>query len=103
MNDKAAKEKLNLEDKLYRTRYEPDTAHSHVSLSEEKQDTEDTRKLLKICPAEVYKPDPNDESRIAVSHENCLECGTCRKALEKDDTVEWKYPDGGKGVKYRYG
>ena len=95
--------KLSLEDKLYRTRYEPDTAHSHISLREEIQGTEDARTLLKICPAEVYKQDPNDAQRITASHENCLECGTCRKALKDGDHVEWKYPEGAMGVKYRYG
>lgn len=99
-----SEEKMSLEDKLYRTKYEPDPGRPHVELDEEKTAAhpEQNRKLLKICPAEVYKQDPNDANKITVSHENCLECGTCRKAT-KDDSVRWNYPDGGMGVKYRHG
>lgn len=92
----------SLADKLYRTKYEPDAAHSHIEVNADKLRQVKTRKLLKICPAEVYKADPNDPEKVTVSHENCLECGTCRKASEEEG-VEWKYPDGGKGVKYRFG
>ena len=95
-------ERLTLADKLYRTKYEPDAAHPHIKVDEGKLRQTRGRKLLKICPAEVYKQDPNDPAKVTVSHENCLECGTCRQAAE-DEGVEWKQPDGGKGVKYRYG
>lgn len=95
-------EKLSLADKLYRTKYEPDAAHPHIAMDEAKLKAAKTRKCLKVCPAEVYKRDPNDPEKVTVSHENCLECGTCRQAAD-DEGVEWKQPDGGKGVKYRYG
>lgn len=93
---------LTLVDKLYRTKYEPDTAHSHIELDVKELGEEKARRLLKICPAEVYKKDPNDPSKVAVSHENCLECGTCRKAAGKKG-LKWKSPKGGMGVKYRFG
>ncbi len=93
---------LSLPDKLYRTRYEPDPAHPHVRVDSAKLRSARTRKLLKICPAEVYTKDPNDPQNVQASHENCLECGTCRQAAS-DEGVEWKHPDGGKGVKYRFG
>lgn len=96
-------EKLTLEDKLYRTRYEPDPGHPHVDMkSKDGKTPEQNKALLKICPAEVYKEDPNDPENINVSHENCLECGTCRQVAEKN-SLEWKHPDGGMGVKYRHG
>ncbi len=95
-------EPMSLADKLYRTRYEPDPAHPHIQVDPEQLRAAATRKLLKICPAEVYTPDPNNPSNVQVSHENCLECGTCRHAAA-DEGVQWKFPDGGKGVKYRYG
>ena len=96
------KTSMTLEDKLYRTRYEPDTAHSHITLDEERCRRCEDKPCIRACPAEVYKEDPNDPAKIAVSHENCLECGTCRKVCPHD-AVTWKYPDGGMGVKYRYG
>lgn len=93
---------MTLADKLYRTKYEPDAAHPHIVLDDTVCATCKDKVCLVICPAEVYKKDANDESKIAVSHENCLECGTCRKACPYDG-IAWKYPDGGKGVKYRFG
>jgi ferredoxin like protein len=95
-------EKMTLADKLYRTKYEADPGHAHIVVDGEKLKAARTRKLLKICAAEVYKADPNDPEKVTVSHENCLECGTCRQ-VSTDEGVEWKYPDGGKGVKYRHG
>ncbi|MDZ4197665.1 MAG: 4Fe-4S dicluster domain-containing protein [Kiritimatiellia bacterium] len=94
-------EDLTLADKLYRTKYETD-AHSHIETIDEICRVCKNRVCLKICPAEVYKTDPNDPQRIAVSHENCLECGTCRKACPYEG-IRWAYPDGGRGVKYRFG
>ncbi len=95
---------MSLEDKLYRTKYEPDPSHPHIKVDQEKtkQKHDRNKKLLKVCPAEVYKEDPNDPDQINASHENCLECGTCRQVV-KDDSIEWKQPDGGMGVKYRHG
>jgi ferredoxin like protein len=97
------KQNLSLEDKLYRTKYEPDAANPHIVLDNRKGDPEKKKALLKVCPAEVYKPDPNDPDSIAVSHENCLECGTCRQIVDDEDVLKWKQPDGGMGVKYRHG
>ena len=93
---------LTLEDKLYRTRYEPDAAHPHISIEGSHCLSCSERPCLFFCPAEVYKKDPNDATRIAISHENCLECGTCRYGCPFQ-AIDWRYPDGGMGVKYRYG
>jgi len=97
-------DKLTLEDKLYRTKYEPDSSNPHIEIDQEKDsDKEELKKLLKTCPAEVYKEDPNDKDKINVSHDNCLECGTCRQIVKDKDKLAWKYPDGGMGVKYKKG
>ena len=97
------KDKMSLEDKLYRTKYEPDTSNSHIEANQEDGDNGDLKKLVKICPAEVYKEDPNDEDKITVSHDNCLECGTCRQVVPDEKKLKWKFPDGGMGVKYKNG
>mgnify|MGYP006292760525 CR=1 FL=1 len=93
---------LSLEDKLYRTRFETDS-NPHIDINPEKDNLEELRKLLKICPSEVYKENMNDRNKINVSHENCLECGACRKVINNFEIFEWRYPLGGKGVKYRHG
>jgi ferredoxin like protein len=93
---------LTLEDKLYRTKYEPDAAHPHIEVDTEHCPKCEKKPCLFFCPAEVYKRDANNEDLVTVSHENCLECGTCRFACPFQ-AIDWRYPDGGLGVKYRYG
>ena len=93
---------LSLEDKLYRTRYEPDAAHSHITVDGSHCATCEDKPCLRFCSGEVYKPDPNDPGQITISHENCLECGTCRHGCPFN-AITWNYPDGGMGVKYRFG
>ena len=93
---------LTLEDKLYRTKYEPDAAHPHIEVNSDHCVKCADKPCLFFCPAEVYKPNPNDENLVTVSHENCLECGTCRYGCPYQ-AIDWRYPDGGMGVKYRYG
>lgn len=93
---------LSLEDKLYRTKYEPDSDHPHIKVDNQKCEKCVEKFCILVCPAGVYKLDPNNELLIAVSHDNCLECGTCVKACDKD-AIDWQYPCGGMGVKYRFG
>jgi len=93
---------LSLQDKLYRTRYEPDAAHPHIRVKPESCVNCHEKPCLFFCPAEVYRKDANDPRLISVSHENCLECGTCRYGCPYE-AIEWNYPDGGRGVKYRFG
>jgi len=93
---------LTLEDKLYRTRFESDPDNPHIKVDDNICRQCEEKTCLYICPAKVYTPNPNDDSLISVSHENCLECGTCRIACV-DEGIDWQFPDGGMGVKYRYG
>mgnify|MGYP001559430762 CR=1 FL=1 len=91
-----------LADRLYRTRYEPDPNRPHIRIDRDKCRSCASRTCVHICPAEVYRVDPNDASAVAASHENCLECGTCREVCPHD-AIAWTFPDGGRGVKYRFG
>ena len=93
---------LTLADKLYRTKYEPDEAHPHIKVNAQACVTCADKPCLFFCPAEVYRRDANDAQRITVSHENCLECGTCRYGCPYQ-AIDWRYPDGALGVKYRFG
>lgn len=93
---------LTLEDKLYRTRYEADPDNPHIKVSRELCARCDEKPCLFICPAGVYKESPEDPNLIIVSHENCLECGTCRRICP-EKAIEWRFPEGGMGVKYRFG
>jgi ferredoxin like protein len=93
---------LTLQDKLFRTKYEPDTAHPHIEVKDDLCLACPGQPCLFFCPAAVYTRNPNDPKRIHVSHENCLECGTCIHACPPK-SIQWHFPDGGLGVKYRYG
>jgi ferredoxin like protein len=93
---------LTLEDKLYRTKYEPDAAHPHIKVNDDACVRCDKKPCLRFCSGGVYKLNPSDKQHVTVSHENCLECGTCRFGCPFD-AIDWQYPDGGMGVKYRYG
>ena len=93
---------LTLEDKLYRTKYEPDSDHPHIKVDNEICRNCLDKPCVLVCPAGVYKLDPNDETQILVSHDNCLECGSCVKTCPHD-AIDWQYPAGGLGVKYKLG
>jgi ferredoxin like protein len=93
---------LTLADKLYRTKYEPDSDHPHITVKDELCRTCAAQPCVLMCPAEVYKVSPNDPRLITVSHDNCLECGTCIQVCPLG-SVDWRFPDGGLGVKYRFG
>ena len=92
---------LTLEDKLYRTRYEPDSAHPHITVKPEICRTCADKPCVLLCPARVYKLKPDETEVVLVSHDNCLECGTCVQVCPTD-SLDWRFPDGGIGVKYRY-
>jgi ferredoxin like protein len=91
-----------LEDKLFRTKYEPDADNSHIQVDSNLCQTCVQKPCTYICPAKVYNNDPNNEKLISISHENCLECGTCIKICPSS-AISWKCPDGAIGVKYRFG
>ncbi len=93
---------MTLQDKLYRTKYEPDTDHPHIEVDNAICAGCVGQPCVLLCPAEVYKPNPNDAKQIMVSHDNCLECGTCIQVCPHD-SVKWAFPDGAMGVKYRFG
>lgn len=93
---------LTLADRLYRTKYEPDSEHPHIRLAQELCRTCTPRPCLHVCPAGVYRLSPEDPGKVTVSHDNCLECGTCRRICPHA-AIDWRFPDGGLGVRYRFG
>lgn len=93
---------LTIEDKLYRTRFETDEEFSHITVNDAVCRMCPDKPCLYVCPAGVYKSNPNDRDLIVAQHENCLECGTCR-VICVEEGIQWQFPNGGMGVKYRYG
>ncbi len=56
------------------------------------------RPCLYVCPADLYELD--DQQKMVVNWEGCLECGTCMICCDKD-ALEWHYPRGEFGVQFR--
>jgi len=52
-----------------------------------------------VCPAHCYLWNEEKE-RLDFGYELCLECGTCLLICDRG-ALEWSYPKGGFGVRYR--
>lgn len=92
-------EHFTLREKLFRTRFKPDT-ETHLRVNQDVCRECSERVCLKVCPAEVYTE--GEDGLIVVGFEGCLECGTCRIACTRE-AIDWINPKGGFGVCYRYG
>ncbi|MEW6487534.1 MAG: 4Fe-4S dicluster domain-containing protein [Thermodesulfobacteriota bacterium] len=57
-------------------------------------------RAIPLCPAGLYSRD--DQGRVALTVDGCLECGTCRVVCGTE-VLEWAYPEGGCGVQFRFG
>jgi len=51
------------------------------------------------CPASCYQWDEKKQ-KIDFAYEPCLECGTCLLVCDAG-ALEWNYPRGGFGVRFR--
>jgi ferredoxin like protein len=57
------------------------------------------RACVFTCPARCYQWNENS-ARVDFAYEACLECGTCLIVCDKA-ALQWNYPKGGFGVRYR--
>lgn len=57
---------------------------------------------LYVCPAKVYKL---SEGHLVYNPEGCMELGACTIVCHHigKGAIKWSYPEGGKGILYRYG
>lgn len=51
------------------------------------------------CPARCYEWNEKREG-VEFAYEACLECGTCLVVCDRG-AIEWHYPRGGYGVRFR--
>ena len=96
----SGKTNLSVEEKLETVKFKIDK-NAHITVKKELCKDCTTRPCLTICPAENYQWDEKTDELI-FNYEGCLECGTCRITCPKD-AIDWSYPQGGYGVKYRFG
>jgi electron transfer flavoprotein-quinone oxidoreductase len=52
------------------------------------------KKMVTLCPAKCYT---EENGKVIIQHEGCVDCGTCSQE------TEWKHPRGEKGINYKYG
>ena len=90
--------KKSIQDKLATIKYNCDSK-SHLTLDSKKCEKCKNKICTQICPAKVYEFDEN-LNEIIVQYENCLECGACRVACQKN-AIDWKYPSSGCGVIFK--
>ena len=87
---------MNINEKLASLKYNKDN-ESHLSVDNDICMRCKNRCCTYICPANVY-----EKCTMTIRYENCLECGACRIACEKNNIL-WKYPNVEYGVKFKNG
>ncbi len=88
-----------IEDKLGLLRYKIDAEHPHIQISKEICEECKHRPCIVGCPANCFK---YEDEEMQFQYEDCIECGTCR-VICPYGAVDWNYPRGTFGVKFRYG
>lgn len=91
---------MNIDEKLYTVKSVPDR-DSHLHPDNGQCIHCDSKACTYVCPANVYEWD-EEQQKLIVNFENCLECGACRIACERQ-SLKWEYPKGTKGVKFKFG
>ena len=91
--------KVNVKDLLSRNAYKL-SKESYIRVNQELCRECENRCCRYVCPDAVYLLD--EEDKINVEYEGCLECGTCQVVCPHD-AIEWDYPQGGCGILFKYG
>jgi len=94
------KSSLSIDERMATVKFKIDK-QAHITVRKKCCKTCTTRPCLTICTAENYQWDEKRDDLI-FNYEDCLECGTCR-IICPHDAIDWSYPRGGYGVKYRFG
>jgi len=102
MNNKAGNMKItvNVDEYLGLNKFTVDEENAHIELVEAPE-TEEFLKLVRICPAALYKINENGDKSF--DYAGCLECGTCRIACGDTIIKKWQYPRSTMGIEYRHG
>jgi ferredoxin like protein len=90
----------HIDDKLFTVKYNCDE-ESHLKPNQDECKKCKDRPCTYVCPANVYEWS-EEQQKLLVGFENCLECGACRIACSSH-TLEWKYPKAGCGVTFKLG
>ena len=69
-----------------------DDHQSHIKVLNPQ--SEFMRKIVTLCPAKCYS---EEDGRVLIQHEGCVDCGTCSQE------TQWRHPRGEKGIQYKFG
>ena len=69
-----------------------DDHQSHIKVLNSQSDF--MKKLVTLCPAKCYS---EEDGRVLIQHEGCVDCGTCSQE------TQWRHPRGEKGIQYKFG
>lgn len=101
MGDVLPGTRRSIESKLYLDRFQVDEV-PHITIIDQEICRRCPEKWCNyICPAAVYEYDLEGERNL-VSHEGCVECGTCRIGCPYRN-IDWRFPRGGFGIQHRFG
>ena len=91
---------VNVDEYLALDKYEVDEESAHIELVDD-PDIEEFLKLVRVCPAALYKID--EDGKKSFDYAGCLECGTCRIACGDTIVKKWENPPAhdGRGVPLR--
>ena len=92
--------KMSVDDKLGLNKFYPDEHNPHIEIDPDFTDEKEIMRVVKACPAELYK---YENGKVIFNHEGCLECGTCRVVSGGKVLRVWHYPVGSMGIEYRQG
>ena len=90
-----------MEERLFQNRYLVDEGRPHIQINRAAVDSPQLRSLISICPAGCYTAD--EDGRVEIASDGCMECGTCRIVCQATGEIEWSYPRGGYGVLFKFG
>ena len=92
--------RMTVEDKLGADKFSVDEEHSHILVDKACRDAAEIDRVVRVCPAALYKKDGDG---VRFDYLGCLECGTCRIVAGNTVLSKWEYPQGTMGVEFRYG
>ena len=81
----------SLADRVAKLSYNDDGL-SHIKVV--KPTIEFMKKMVTLCPTKCFS---EENGNVLISHEGCVECGTCSQE------TQWKHTRGEKGIHYQYG
>ncbi len=96
----SGKNSLSVDEKMATVKIKIDK-QAHIIVNKECCRDCTTRPCLIICTAENYQWDEKRDE-LVFNYDGCLECGACR-LICPHDAIDWSYPQGGYGVKFRNG